>query len=107
MALFHYNFDKAGPGVPENAPRKKGLARLWELLSRDFTGFYLAGLLYEKIAVAYDLHESGQHGTAELLSIILFTFIIMFCTQPFISGIIWHIKVYHYVILRNLDIMKF
>lgn len=54
-------------------------------------GFYLANLLYEKIAVAYDLHESGQHGTAELLSIILFTFIIMFCTQPFISGIIWRL----------------
>lgn len=25
MALFNFHFDKAGPGVPENAPAKKGL----------------------------------------------------------------------------------
>ena len=52
-------------------------------------GFCLAKLLYEKIAVTYGLHESGQHGTGELAIIILFTFIIMFCTRPFVSGIIW------------------
>ena len=45
MALFHYNFDKAGPGVPENAPRKKGLARFWEMLSRDSFAFWRAGML--------------------------------------------------------------
>lgn len=45
MALFNFHFDKPGPGVPENAPRKKGLARFWEMLSRDGFAFWRAGML--------------------------------------------------------------
>ena len=29
MGLFHQNFDKPGPGISPNAPRKKGAARFW------------------------------------------------------------------------------
>ena len=53
MALFHYNFDKAGPGVPENAPRKKGLPRFWEMFTRDGTAFWRAGMLALLGAVPY------------------------------------------------------
>lgn len=38
MALFRRNFDKPGPGVPKNEPRKKGFARVFEILGRDFAG---------------------------------------------------------------------
>lgn len=45
MGLFHQNFDKPGPGVSPDAPRKKGAARFFELLGRDFSTMWLAGLL--------------------------------------------------------------
>ena len=36
MTFFRRNFEKPGPGVPRDAPRKKGIARVVELLVRDF-----------------------------------------------------------------------
>lgn len=45
MGLFHQNFDKPGPGVSPDAPRKKGAARYFEVLTRDFSTFWMAGLL--------------------------------------------------------------
>lgn len=53
MALFNFNFDKPGAGVPENAPRKKGLPRLWEMFTRDGTAFWRAGMLALLGAVPY------------------------------------------------------
>lgn len=39
---FFYNYDE----VPqEDQPRKRGLARLWEMLGRDFMSFFVAGFL--------------------------------------------------------------
>lgn len=45
MGLFTPNYLREGPGVPVNAPRKKGFARLLEVLGRDFKSFYIAGFL--------------------------------------------------------------
>lgn len=45
MGLFSQNFDKPGPGISPNAPRKKGAARYFEVLTRDFSTFWMAGLL--------------------------------------------------------------
>ena len=45
MALFNFHFDRPGPGVSPDAPRKKGPARFFEILGRDLMSFYLAGLL--------------------------------------------------------------
>ena len=53
MAFFNFNFDKPGPGVPENAPRKKGLPRFWEMFTRDGTAFWRAGMLALLGAVPY------------------------------------------------------
>jgi len=36
MGLFNRNYDKPGPGVQKDEPRKKGIARFFELLVRDF-----------------------------------------------------------------------
>lgn len=35
MALFKKDYNKPGPGVPKNAPRKKGFGRFFEILGRD------------------------------------------------------------------------
>lgn len=53
MGLFTPNYGKPGPGVSPNAPRKTGFARLWEMLSRDFWAFFLAGLLAGITALPY------------------------------------------------------
>ncbi len=43
--LFDRHYDKAGPGVAEGEPRKKGAARFFEVLFRDFGSYWKAGLL--------------------------------------------------------------
>jgi len=40
-----YGMGKPGPGVNPDEPRKKGLARYWEIMSRDFGRFFGAGIL--------------------------------------------------------------
>ena len=44
MGLFS-SYNKPGPGVAPDAPRKRGLARLMELLGRDLGPFFKAGFL--------------------------------------------------------------
>jgi len=46
MALFGFNYTKPGPGIEKDAPRKKGLARFFELLGRDFADYWKAGFLF-------------------------------------------------------------
>lgn len=45
MGLF-FNFDKPGPGVDKNAPKKKGVALFFELLWRYLGKLMLANILY-------------------------------------------------------------
>lgn len=47
MALFKRDYNKPGPGVPKNAPRKKGFGRLFEILGRDFGNLVKLNLLYQ------------------------------------------------------------
>ncbi len=47
MALFKRNYDKPGPGVPKNAPRKKGIGRFFELLGRDFMNLVKLNMIYQ------------------------------------------------------------
>lgn len=46
MGLFKRDFNKPGPGVPKNAPRKRGFARFIELVGRDFGNLVKLNLLY-------------------------------------------------------------
>lgn len=45
MGIFSPRYDKEGPGVEKDAPRKKGIARFFELMSRDLSSLFLANLL--------------------------------------------------------------
>lgn len=42
---FLPNYDREGPGVVPGEPRKTGLVRFWEILSRDFWNVFRAGFL--------------------------------------------------------------
>jgi hypothetical protein len=41
--LFDRHFDRPGPGVNTDEPRKKGIARFAELIGRDFVDYWKAG----------------------------------------------------------------
>ena len=43
--LFGREYMPEGAGVDPDAPRKKGAARLLEILSRDLDGIFLSGVL--------------------------------------------------------------
>ena len=45
MGFFNRNFDRPGPGVDKNAPRKTGPARFFEVVGRDGGSFFKASLL--------------------------------------------------------------
>lgn len=45
MGLFSRNYNTPGPGVSPDEPRKKGFARLFELIARDVWPIFKAGFL--------------------------------------------------------------
>ena len=45
MGFFSNRYTREGPGVPKDAPPKKGLARFWEVLARDWGDLWKAGTL--------------------------------------------------------------
>lgn len=45
MGLFNIDWSKPGPGVDPNEPRKTGIKRMWEIISRDFNSLFMAGLI--------------------------------------------------------------
>jgi len=50
MGLF-FNYDKPGPGVEKDAPRKKGAPLYFELLGRNFSKLMLANMLYFAVSL--------------------------------------------------------
>lgn len=46
MALFKKDYNKPGPGVPKNAPKKKGISRYFEVFMRDFSDLVKLNLWY-------------------------------------------------------------
>ena len=46
MGIFSRNFDRPGPGVRKDEPRKKGAARFFELFFRDFGDLVKLNLLF-------------------------------------------------------------
>ncbi|MCL2249338.1 MAG: hypothetical protein FWC13_08710 [Oscillospiraceae bacterium] len=51
MPIFSRNFNKPGPGVPKDEPRKKGAARFFELLVRDFWELMKLNILFSLTAL--------------------------------------------------------
>lgn len=45
MSFFRPDYSRPGPGVPKNAPQKKGVARYFEILGRDFADLWKANLM--------------------------------------------------------------
>lgn len=46
MGIFSPNYSSPGPGIPKNAPKRKGLARFYEIYFRKFWDLIKLNLLY-------------------------------------------------------------
>ena len=63
--FFQFNFDKPGPGIPPDLPRKTGYPRFEELLLQNGDSFFKAGFLaaisflpfYIGLVVAIEIHQ--------------------------------------------------
>ena len=55
MPLFNMHYDRPGPGVNPDTPRKKGAARFIEVLGRDVSSFWLASFLAVVSALPFAL----------------------------------------------------
>ena len=100
MGLF-FNYDRPGPGVDKNAPKKKGVALCFELLGRNFGKLMLANMLYFvvslPICILYYLIISmflgsvipdaiGSVGFTQLAVILTFLIVILWGTGPVSCG---------------------
>lgn len=87
MALFSFHFDRPGPGVEPDAPRKKGFARFWEVLTRDLGSFYMAGLLALLSGMPYALGVAYAIMTHALLPLIAAGFLGGMLAAPQLCGL--------------------
>jgi len=75
MGIFGRNYDKPGPGVNKDEPRKKGAARFFELFFRDFWDLakmnMLVCLAALPTAVVFILGLLGFFGTYSIVAFIL------------------------------------
>jgi len=46
MGFFSRDFSKAGPGVPKDTPRKKGVARFFEIIIREYRDLLKINILF-------------------------------------------------------------
>lgn len=46
MGLFSMHYDREGPGVRKDEPPKKGVARFWEILTRDYGHLFKLNVLF-------------------------------------------------------------
>lgn len=46
MGLFSSNYNRPGPGVPKDAPKKKGIKRFFEIVGRDMGDLFKLNLLF-------------------------------------------------------------
>lgn len=69
MSFLHTNYDKPGPGIAPDAPRKVGLGRLAEVLARDGFSFWKAGglLLLSVLPAAFCIWFACSSGSILLL----------------------------------------
>lgn len=75
MSLFRFNFDRPGPGIEKDTPPKRGLARWWEVFTRDYSALLLTNVLVllcalptlACITIFYMTCAMGTPGTLMLL----------------------------------------
>lgn len=51
MGLFSRNYDKPGPGISKNAPKKKAFFVFWEIYARKFWKLIIANLVYVLLCI--------------------------------------------------------
>ena len=70
MSLF-FDYTRPGPGVSPDEPRKKGLPRILEMISRDFSEFWRSGMLNLLGTLPFFFGVGYAHATHSLLFALL------------------------------------
>lgn len=70
MGLF-FDYSRPGPGIPPDAPRATGVKRIWEMISRDYKAFWMAGMLNLLLAFPYAYAVGFACATHSLLFALL------------------------------------
>ena len=71
MGFFSSNINKAGPGVSKDEPRKKGIRRFFEIISREFRELIKVNLLFFLCALpSIALFTLGLFGNLEIVLIL-------------------------------------
>lgn len=65
------DYNRPGPGTLPDAPREKGLKRIWEMISRDYISFWLAGMINVLTFLPFALLAGYAYATHSLLIAIL------------------------------------
>lgn len=90
MGFFKKDYNKPGPGVPKNAPRKKGFARFLEIVGRDAGNLVKLNLLFfacclpSLLLFLLSLLTFGQDG---FLFWALLAWILSFAVGPAITAV--------------------
>ena len=84
MGLFHMNYDRPGPGVRKDEPRKKAVPRFFTILGRKFTQMVELNLLFAvfaaaALAVTYVLRNALPAQLLWMIPILLIS--------PFVAGL--------------------
>lgn len=87
MGIFRQNFDRPGPGVPKDAPRKKGAARYFEILGRDAGSLFKAGLLVGLAYIPVGLTAGFGLFSLSLPVTLLFAGVGGLLTGPLLAGL--------------------
>ena len=66
-----FNYTKPGPGVAPDEPRKTGLPRIWEMISRDFRFFWPAGAINVLLTLPFAFAVGYACATHSLLFALL------------------------------------
>lgn len=84
MGLFRMNYDRPGPGVRKDEPRKKAVPRFFTILGRKFTQLVELNLLFSvfaaaALAVAYVLRNALSAEVLWMIPVLLIS--------PFVAGL--------------------
>lgn len=88
MGLFSANYNRPGPGVPKDAPQKKGFARFFEILGRDMGNLFKVNLMFSVCCIPMLLVCGWLIVTLYVYEQLYLGFILIFVPLFTLSGIL-------------------
>lgn len=88
MGLFSPNYNRPGPGVPKDAPKKKGIMRFFEIVGRDMGNLVKTNFMFAICCIPMLLVVSWLIVTLLIYEQLYLGFILIFVPLFTLSGIL-------------------